>query len=308
MKILRIATFIGSALLALALAPLANAVPTNVQYSTTGTGIYDVLLINEFDWQSSGDLGIRDALPVAATCAACPGGSTTSFTTWATFAAPGESVIFNIDGHARLNDMLSPGGGSVAPVTLDTNGAVGGDAGFEITGAFTATESAVLLAPGILLFTGISGSYTFFHDITPDSDVGSGAGFIDGTTILSGSIIGVSGTFIAGAGGNNNLTNTVSFYDPNFIQTDPLSNAPLNDTTFDTLVTLVSPGEAAAGTGDPIGLLPYILLAADQVFKADANSEFSAVPEPGTLLLLGVGLMGLAYGARRKLMCEKLMG
>jgi hypothetical protein len=111
----------------------------------------------------------------------------------------------------------------------------------------------------------------------------------------------VSGTFSAAAGaGANILRNTVTAYDANFIQTDPLSNAPLLGTTFDTLVSFASAGEAQAGVGDPIGLLPYTIVNGDLVFKADANSEFSA-PEPGTLLLLGIGLLGLGFGMRRKM-------
>src|SRR5687768_12423723 len=133
MKTLKMAVMVGSAMLALGAAPAAMAIDTNVQFSTTGTGVYDVMGINEFDWQSSGDLAIRDALPMAASCTLCAGGTATTFSAWAAGAAPGDSVTFSIEGHARLNDMLSQGGGSVAPATLDTNGSVSGDAGFEIT-------------------------------------------------------------------------------------------------------------------------------------------------------------------------------
>lgn len=299
MKRLKTAALIGA--VAFAFAAPARAIDTNVQFSTTGTGVYDVLAINEFDWQSSGDLAIRDALPAPASCTNCVGGTATTFSAWAAGAAVGDSVTFRIEGHARLNDMLANGGGSIAPATLDTNGTVGGDAGFEITAAFTGTETATLVAPGVLVFTGISGSYAFFYDATPDSDVGSGAGFIDGDNFLSGSLIAVSGSFVAGAGGSTLLRNTVTAYDTNYIQTDPLSNAPLIGTTFDTLVTFASTGEAQAGVGDPIGLLPYTIVAGDLVFKADANSEFQAVPEPSSLLLLGVGLLGLGFGARRRM-------
>ncbi|CAI10212.1 flocculation-associated PEP-CTERM protein PepA [Aromatoleum aromaticum] len=303
---LKTASAVGAVLAAMAMSPQAQAIDTLVQFSTTGVGDgvtdgaaggYDVVGINEFDWQSSGDLVILDNL--TGTGSTANGALTDSFATWAGAAVVGDTVTFEIQGQARLNDMTDNGGGSVAPPTLDTNGAAGGDAGFEITVAFEATETATLIAAGILQFNTINGTYSYFYDDTPDSDVDSGTGFTDGIAFLSGDIVAVSGTF-DGTNGSNLLTNTVTSYDSSYIQTDPTSNQPINDTTFDTLVSLRSTGEAAAhDAGDTIGFPQYTVVAADIGFKADANSEFSAVPEPGTLMLLGSGLLGLA-GLRRR--------
>lgn len=303
---LKTASAVGAILAAMALSTQAQAADTLVQFSTDGTGDgvtdgaaggYDVVGINEFDWQSSGDLVILDNL--TGTGSTANGALTDSFATWAATAVVGDTVTFDLQGQARLNDMTDNGGGSVAPGTLDTDGSATGDTGFEITVAFEATETATLIAAGILQFNTINGTYSYFYDDTPDSDVDSGTGFTDGTAFLSGDIVAVSGLFTVGAGGNNLLTNTVTSYDSSYIQTDPTTNQPLVDTTFDTLVTLRSTGEAAAhDAGDTIGFPQYTVVAADIGFKADANSEFS-VPEPGTLMLLGSSLLGLA-GLRRR--------
>ena len=287
----------------------AYAIDTEVQFSTTGSGTgfdgsYDVLNINEFDWQSSGDLGIKSAITVTS-------GATTSVTTLAAYfgggaALVGDVVVFDINSQARLNDMLDPFGNSVAPLSLDTNGATGipalGD--FEITAVLSGSETATVIntiGATVLLFTGITGTTTWYYDATPDSVVETGAGFADGIAILTADLVSAFGTFVAGVGGSSLIGLEVTSYNKDYLQTDPDGNSPLTGATFDTLISLVSTGEAAADdVGDTIGT--STVGAGDLGFKADANGEFSAspVPEPGTLFLLGAGLLGLSGFARRK--------
>lgn len=297
------------ATLGLLAAPAANAIPTNVQLNTDGVAGYDVVGINQFDWQSSGDLGITNALPGSGSIA--NGVNRTTFAAWASNAVVGDTVTFTINAQARLNDLLSSGGGSIAPPNLDRNGtaagcglaACSGGTPFEITSALTGTETARLIAPGILQFISITGTYRYYFDTVRNSDVSTGAGFIDGVNFLTGNLIATGGTFQFGTGGASILTNSVTSYLPFYIETDPLANQPLIGTTFDTLLTLGGGSlQAMVGTGGVIGLAPYTLLAADQVFKADANSKFAgtAVPEPGTALLVGIALLGLGLSTRRR--------
>ena len=281
----------------------AYAIDTEIQFSTTGSGTgldgsYDVININEFDWQSSGDLGIKSGITVnggATTLAAYFGGGA---------AVAGDVVVFDINAQSRVNDMLDPFGSSVAPLSLDKNGLTGGDTGFEITAVLSGSETATVIntiGATVLLFTGITGTTTWYYDATPDSIVETGAGFADGIAILNADLVSAFGTFTAGIGGSSLIGLEVTSYNDDYLQTDPDGNSPLTGATFDTLISLVSTGEAAADdVGDTIGT--STVAAGDLGFKADANSEFSAspVPEPGTLFLLGAGLLGLSRFARRK--------
>ncbi len=278
------------------------AIDTLVQYSTTGAGDgvnngaaggYDVTGILAFDWQSSGDLVIENSITVngaANTLADYFGGG---------LATAGDKVEFNIHAQARLNDMLNAANASIAPSTLVTDGA---SSGFEITAVLDAVETGTVgfdvNGNAKVEFSSITGQTLWYHDDSPDSVVKTGAGFKDGVNILTADLVDVFGSFTAGKGGDNQLTTKVTNYDSSYIQTDPTANSPLIGTSFDTLINIATSLEDQVQVGGVIGD-PYTVQALDQVFKADANSKFSGVPEPATLFLFGAGLLGLAGFGRR---------
>jgi hypothetical protein len=290
------------AVLGLGVTTSAHAIDTLVQLNYDGIAGYDVTGINEFDWQSSGDLIILDELIGGGSTA--NGTNYTSFFDWAANAVIGDTVTFALNAQARLNDLLDDLGGSIAPPELNTSGS---GAGFEITAALTGSEVGTLVAPGVLAFSGVTGAYEYFFDTSPNSNVDAGTGFTDGISFLSGTLgpAGPSGSFTFGVGGSSILRNTVTSYDSAIIETDPEALAPLVGTTFDTLISFISNGEAHVCEGCPIGLNGYLVQELDLAFKADANTEFTAEPRetpvPGTLFMLGLGLLGVHLSRRKPL-------
>jgi hypothetical protein len=273
----------------------AAADPSLVKVSTAGNGIYDINGVNELDWQSSGDLVVVDALPIAATA---NGQAVITFSAWAATAVPGDTVTFNIHLHARMNAMLDNNGANISPATLSKDGATcqAGGGCFEITAAGSGEESATLIAPGVILLNSVVVNYKFFFDSTPDSNVANPGNqaptsFINGVPFLEGSSIAVTGAFISGFGGSNLISNTISSYDSNYIQTDTPGLVQLNSSTFDNLVSLAGPLQAIINVGQPAGLTPYIVLQPDLRLKVDSNSEFSALPleQPGQCRVTGGG-------------------
>lgn len=107
----------------------AMADPSLVKLSTSGNATYDITGVQQIDWQSSGDLVVVNKLPFPAA------NGKTTFSTWIAAAQPGDTVTFNVNFHARMNDLLDSGGGSVAPDTLSKNGVscIAGSGCFEVT-------------------------------------------------------------------------------------------------------------------------------------------------------------------------------
>lgn len=175
--------------------------------------------------------------------------------------------------------------------------------GYELTTYATATETAICnnaTCSSIDIVTN-SGTWAVYFDTSPDANQALGTGFTDGVVIMSGTWDAGLSTFSApfpgfGVGGGF-LFGTVTYTNNAYVNPDLLG------TTLQ--ASLQFPGQTAPTYTRPAafdGVSTGTDTATDFVLQTDTSQNFSAgsIPEPGTLLLLGAGLLGLGKIRRRQ--------
>lgn len=238
-----------------------------------------------FDWNANGGGWIRDFNLTAANNI----GDTDAFTlTYQAFAG----TIQTTSPTANLY-VASPG--------TETGS-------YEATIFSTLQETATCLTDdcSVIDVATTGGTWEIQLDITPDANQDLGTGFTDGVTILSGTWTDGSGIFSAAGGpvgpggggtGSASLIGSVTFTNNAYVNPD------LVGTSFQ--ASLQFPGQLPPSYTRPDafdGVATGPDTATDFVLQVDGSQDFTAaaVPEPTTLALAGIGLIGAAAVRRRR--------
>ena len=157
---------------------------------------------------------------------------------------------------------------------------------------------------GTATFTPTGGTFNIYYDnfgLAGGNTVANqvtGTGFTDGTLLLS-------GTISPGGGGTFNPTSGtgIFFFSGQVLTTNSTYITPNQTNQF--YLAMTQFGNATTNwipaTGSPLG--PNPIPGSNIQFQMDGNQAFSAVsaiPEPGTLALLGLGMLGLLTAQRKR--------
>ena len=223
---------------------------------------------------------------------------------WTSGFTPAVGSTFTLYYAGWAVSLTDTGSGTLFTPRLDTNAngspAAPGTYEYTIFGTLQEEITSCNADFTVCEFKILGGTYDIYYDTAANAKQANGTGFLDGTKIISGSVVGSpSNVFSNLTGGQATLNGSVTYTNGAYI------NPALVGTTFTSTLQLASAVTNFTvpsgfdfdnnGSTDALGQ-PGVI-----VFQADANQTFTtSVPEPGMLLLAGSALAACGVFSRRR--------
>ena len=290
---------------------------SSIQFDTNGSAPGGVITVDTFDWAPDNALIVNGATPGTTTVQVVAQASLSTFitaTTPQTFTspAPGTEYTFQltmtetVTGIGTSSVALTPTSGTLNiyyDPTADANQLAG-------TGYGGGGDAVLILTGSIVPGPSSNGTFTDLTLLSPASFPLSPLDQFTGAGTNYPNVLSDTGS------GNTNLAFHVTFADPTFFLSDITTLViGLQDSSNNT-----TPFKQADPAAQVVGITPVFTSTAgglvngqpnqcaqgvrcDFLIQTDASSSFNptSVPEPGTLALLSLGLLGAGFTWRRKM-------
>ncbi|HKJ09761.1 MAG TPA: flocculation-associated PEP-CTERM protein PepA [Gammaproteobacteria bacterium] len=208
-------------------------------------------------------------------------------------ASPATGDMYNgyIQDYVVQHDLNGTG---VAAPHLNSTGS---GSGYQLTLAGNFQEKINSTSGGITTFSLTGGNAKLYLSGTPSYNFSTDSGFTSGNPILSGTIVGGSGTFGPSNLGVTSLDFKVDNYDKNIFSPNTIAGG-------NSVFTLQLGGGASTSSflSGITSVGGHTVSPGDLTLGADGNLALTAVPVPAAVWLFSSGLIGLVGVARRRSM------